>query len=140
MLLSIKRLDGKAVEIDSATIFRLRPALKSLEAPGAVSVLHYDRSPFDQRYETLASKLTMTAVAKILEEALPMVKLTSPVGTPVYLDAAKIVEVQPSNKEMHFPKAKAVAHLFGQTQQLLETVAEAKSKITAARERFKAIG
>lgn len=134
MLLSIKRLDGKTIEIDSTAVFRMRPAIKSVEHPSAVAVVHYDPTPWNRHYEILATRTKVTAVAKILASALPMVKLTSPIGAPVYLDADKIVKVEPADKKVHFPKAKAVLYVkFGQSQQVSETVAEAKAMIEAAR-------
>lgn len=132
MLIALKRLDGKTVHIDSSTIFRVRPAIKSME-PKAVSVVHYDPDPTDSRYETLASNETIAAVTKTLRKVLPMAKLTSPSGTAVFVDAAKVMSVTPSNRDLHFPGAKAVLFVHKQTQQVAETPDEAAAILNAAR-------
>ena len=132
MLIALKRLDGKLIYIDSSTIFRVRPAIKSME-PKAVSVVHYDPDPSDSRYETLASNETIAAVVKTLGKVLPMAKLTSPSGTAVYVDAAKVMSVSPANKDLHYPGAEAILFVHKQTQQVSETPDEAGAIINAAR-------
>ena len=132
MLLPLERLDGKTVFIDSSVIFRVRPGLKSME-PEAVSVVHYDPTPDTRRYETLASKEPLATVIAGLRVALPMVELTSPSGTQVFLDASKVSSIEPATKGLHFKGAKAVVRVYNQIQQVSESVAAARKLIDAAR-------
>lgn len=137
MLIPLKRLDGKTVFIDSSVIFRVRPGLKALE-PAAVSVVHYDPTPETRKYDTLASREALSRVVAGLRKVMPIVGLTSPSKTPVYLDAAKVTAVMPPTKGLHFRGTNAVITVFNQTQQVAETVAEASALIEAARARLAA--
>lgn len=131
MLISFRRLDGKKVDIDSAVIFRARPAI-SIE-PGARAVIHYDPNPLDKRYETLASNDSLKDIANAMATALQIAALHAPNGSPVILDANKVSGISPAISGLHYPGTKAVVTVFGQIQQVAESVADARRIIAAAR-------
>lgn len=136
MLVELKRLDGKSVQLPSEAIFRVRPAIKSVE-PRAVAVVHYDLDTRDPRYDTLASKETIRQVIGRISKELPMVLFSSPSGTPVYLDASKVVSVDQPDTGLHYPGTRAVVHVLTQYQQVAETVTEVGNRVRAALEAWR---
>lgn len=139
MLLSFKRLDNKTVQVDSSAIFRIRPALQSVE-PNAICVLHYDPNPADSLYDSLASKWALDDMVAVASRALPMVRLSSPTGTPVFIDAGKVKSITPPIKGVHYEGTKAVVFVLSQLQQVAETVDVVGRLVTEAREQRLAAG
>jgi hypothetical protein len=130
-LIELRRLDNKPVQIPSSAIFRVRPALDSVE-PGAVTVVHYDLDDRDPRYNSLASMEDLATVIARIAVALPMIEFSSPSGTIVFLDASKVVGVQQPIKGVHYEGTKAVVHIYTQYQQVGETVSEVGKRVRDA--------
>jgi hypothetical protein len=131
VLIELRRLDNKPVQLPSTAIFRVRPAIESVE-PRAVTVVHYDLDDRDANYDTLASLEDMAKVIQRIAVTLPMVKFTSPSGTPVFLDASKVLGVAQPIKGVHYTGTNAVVRVYTQYQQVAESVSEVAKRVQKA--------
>jgi hypothetical protein len=138
MLLSFRRYDGKMVDVDSGVIFRARPRIDSYDDPGVETVISYDLNPADPLYQRLPTKTPTTEVVALLATALPIAKLTTVTGAPVYVDASKVKAIEPplSNPVTSPKGTKAVLFVYTQYQPVAETVAAARKIINAAIDAF----
>jgi hypothetical protein len=142
MLLSFKRYDGKMVDIDSTVIFRARPRIDSYDDPGVQTVISYDVNPSDPLYQRLPTKTPTAEIVAQLATALPIAKLTTVTGAPVYVDAAKVKAIEPplSNPVTSPQGTKAVLFVYTQYQPVAETVTAARKIINDAIAVFRAGG
>jgi len=137
MLLSFERSDGQMVDIDSSLIFRARPRLDSSDEPGVQTVISYILHIADPRYRRLPTKTTTAGIVALLSTALPMARLTTVTGAPVYVDAAKVEAIELPIKGESPDGTKAVLLVSTQHQPVAETVAAARKILDAALATFK---
>jgi hypothetical protein len=131
MLLSFQQYDGRVVKIDSSQIFSARPRLESFDPPEVQTVISYF-GPSRPRHKKLPTKTAPGEIVALLRTALPIARLTTVDGGPIYVDAAKVTDIRrpTDNSPMG---TNAVLVISTVRLPVAETVADARTIIDGAR-------
>ena len=124
MFLEVSRADGQgSAQIKIDTIIRFRPSHGGSEPPGG-TVIDYA----DQRFQTNDESSEIT---QKIGDALRLIRLTSPIGDPVYLNAAKVTSIRDATGNDH-EHANAVVHVAQHDQAVRESQEEVERLLASS--------
>ncbi len=130
MFTEIATLNGGTQLIRTDTIIRFRPSFGSFEPPDA-TVLDYAK-------QRIYSADSPESIVEKIGSGLAIAELTTPNKLPLYVDAAKVIDIALPVPEHHNPKARAVIRLGSDIlgpnvrAQIRETPKQALRKISEA--------
>lgn len=125
MFTEISILNGGTQLIRTDTIIRFRPSFGSFEPPNATAL--------DYAKQRLYSADSPEKIVEKIGSALAIAALTTPNKLPLYVDAAKVIDIASPIPEHHHPKARAVIRLEPNIRvQVRETPKQAERKIAEA--------
>lgn len=105
-------------------IWRIRAAYASDEPPGTTVI--------DFANNRLFVATPLGSLVSSIAQKIPLTQLTAPNGDPVYLVADKVTDVSRALPGLHNPLSKTVIGTRDGTQQVLESLDDAKRMIAAA--------
>jgi hypothetical protein len=127
MFTEIATLNGGTQLIRTDTIIRFRPSFGSFEPPDA-TVLDYANKRF-------YSADSPEAIVEKIGAGLAIAALTTPNDLPLYVDAAKVIDIASPIPGHHHPRARSVIRLEPDIRaQVRETPNQAKRIISEALE------
>jgi hypothetical protein len=125
MFTEIATLNGGTQLIRTDTIIRFRPSFGSFEPP--------DATVLDYANQRLYSADSPGAIVEKIGTGLAIAELTTPNKLPLYVDAAKVIDIALPVPEHHHPKARSVIRLRPNIRaQVRETPKQAQRKISEA--------
>jgi hypothetical protein len=129
MFTEIATLNGGTQLIRTDTIIRFRPSFGSFEPPSATTL--------DYAKQRLYSADSPEAIVEKIGTGLAIAALTTPNDLPLYVDAAKVIDIATPIAGNHHPRARSVIRLEPNIRaQVRETPSQAQRKIAEAMEQL----
>lgn len=124
MLVTVHTLDGRSRDIPGEAVIRLRPAGGPAE-PDHGTMVEFGR-------EHVYAQEPLDVLVTHLAGQVPLARLTTLSGKPIYVDAARVASVEPPEPDDD-PMAHAVLVVAGRRQPVRQNVPAVNAILYAAR-------